>query len=107
MVKTKQAIDKKELVNTNTNLVNSKETLDALIERVKKAQREYAFFTQEQVDKIFKVAATAADKARISLAKMAVADTGMGIIEDKIIKNHYASEYIFNKHKKIKLTEQK
>ncbi len=85
-----------------TDLVDNVESLNALIERVKKAQRVYATFSQEQVDKIFKAAATAADKVRIPLAKMAVADTGMGVVEDKIIKNHYAAEYIFNKHKNAK-----
>ncbi len=83
-------------------VVNSIETLNDRIERAKKAQEIYATFTQEQVDKIFKAAAAAADKARIPLAKMAVADTGMGIVEDKIIKNHFASEYIYNKHKNAK-----
>lgn len=68
--------------------------LNALVERVKKAQREYASFTQEQVDKIFRAAALAAADARIPLAKMAVAESGMGIVEDKVIKNHFASEYI-------------
>ncbi len=85
-----------------TDLVDNVESLNELIERVKKAQRIYAGFSQEQVDKIFKAAATAADKVRIPLAKMAVADTGMGVVEDKIIKNHYASEYIYNKHKNAK-----
>lgn len=83
-------------------LVDNAEQLELLIERVKKAQKIYAEYTQEQVDKIFKAAATAANKARIPLAKMAVEDTGMGVVEDKIIKNHYASEYIFNKHKNVK-----
>ena len=64
--------------------------LNALVERVKKAQREYASFTQEQVDKIFRAAALAAADARIPLAKMAVAESGMGIVEDKVIKNHFA-----------------
>ncbi|MCX8955916.1 bifunctional acetaldehyde-CoA/alcohol dehydrogenase [Erwinia psidii] len=73
--------------------------LNALVERVKKAQREYATFTQEQVDKIFRAAALAAADARIPLAKMAVAESGMGIVEDKVIKNHFASEYIYNAYK--------
>lgn len=59
----------------------------------------FATYTQEQVDKIFKAAATAADKARIPLAKMAVEETGMGVVEDKVIKNHYAAEYIYNAYK--------
>jgi len=73
--------------------------LNALVERVKKAQREYANFTQEQVDKIFRAAALAAADARIPLAKLAVAESGMGIVEDKVIKNHFASEYIYNAYK--------
>ena len=86
----------------NYKIVDSIEALDELISRVKNAQREFATFTQEKVDKIFKAASTAANKARIPLAKMAVEDTGMGIVEDKIIKNHFASEYIYNKHKNAK-----
>ncbi|AJQ96956.1 bifunctional acetaldehyde-CoA/alcohol dehydrogenase [Gynuella sunshinyii] len=74
-------------------------SLDALIERVKVAQRAYARFTQAQVDEIFRQAALAANNARISLAKMAVEETGMGIAEDKAIKNHFASEIIYNKYK--------
>ncbi len=87
---------------THYEAVETAEQLDALIDRVKEAQRIFSTFTQEQVDKIFKAAATAADKARIPLAKMAVEETGMGVLEDKIIKNHYASEYIYNKHKNTK-----
>ncbi|UKE83882.1 bifunctional acetaldehyde-CoA/alcohol dehydrogenase [Pectobacterium sp. PL152] len=70
--------------------------LNALVERVRKAQQEFATYTQEQVDKIFRAAALAASDARIPLAKMAVAESGMGIVEDKVIKNHFASEYIYN-----------
>ncbi|MEH2921236.1 bifunctional acetaldehyde-CoA/alcohol dehydrogenase [Samsonia erythrinae] len=70
--------------------------LNALVERVKKAQQEFATYSQEQVDKIFRAAALAASDARIPLAKMAVAESGMGIVEDKVIKNHFASEYIYN-----------
>ena len=66
---------------------------------MKEAQKIFATFTQEQVDKIFKAAATAADKARIPLAKDAVEETGMGIVEDKVIKNHYAAEYVYNAYK--------
>ncbi|WP_192456898.1 bifunctional acetaldehyde-CoA/alcohol dehydrogenase [Musicola keenii] len=73
--------------------------LNALVERVKKAQHIFANYTQEQVDKIFRAAALAAADARIPLAKMAVAESGMGIIEDKVIKNHFASEYIYNAYK--------
>lgn len=77
-------------------------SLEGLIGRVKRAQKEYGTYTQEQVNAIFQAAAAAADKARIPLAKMAVADTGMGVVEDKIIKNHFASEYIYNKYKNEK-----
>ncbi|MEZ7860825.1 MAG: bifunctional acetaldehyde-CoA/alcohol dehydrogenase [Aeromonadaceae bacterium] len=73
--------------------------LDELVARVKEAQRVFATFSQEQVDKIFRAAALAANNARISLAQMAVEESGMGIIEDKVIKNHFASEYIYNKYK--------
>ncbi len=73
--------------------------LNALVSRVKNAQRTFAGFSQEQVDKIFRAAALAAADARIPLAKMAVAESGMGIIEDKVIKNHFASEYIYNAYK--------
>ena len=83
-------------------LVETAEQLDALVDRVVAAQKEFATFTQEQVDKIFKAAATAADKARIPLAQMAREESGMDVVEDKIIKNHYASEYIYNKHKNTK-----
>ena len=71
-------------------------------DRVRAAQREFATYTQEQVDKIFFAAAMAANKARIPLAKMAVEETGMGLVEDKIIKNHYAAEYIYNAYKNTK-----
>ena len=95
-------VEKLEKAYNSSNLVDSIESLDLLIKRVKKAQEQYSTYTQEQVDAIFKAAATAADKARIPLAKMAVEDTGMGVVEDKIIKNHFAAEYIFNKHKNAK-----
>ncbi|MBP3546780.1 MAG: bifunctional acetaldehyde-CoA/alcohol dehydrogenase [Alphaproteobacteria bacterium] len=83
-------------------IINSPEALEELIAKVKRAQKEYATFSQEQVNAIFKAAAAAADKARIPLARMAVEDTGMGVMEDKIIKNHFASEYIYNKYKNAK-----
>lgn len=83
-------------------IVDSPEKLESLIKRAKKAQEEYSKFSQEQVDRIFKRAATEANKMRIPLAKDAVAETGMGILEDKIIKNHFASEYIYNKYKDTK-----
>ena len=82
--------------------VNDLESLLKCIKRVKKAQKKFATFSQEQVDKIFLAAAMAANKARISLAKMAVEETGMGVVEDKVIKNHYASEYIYNKYRDTK-----
>ena len=73
--------------------------LDALVARVKAAQKEFASFSQEQVDKIFRAASLAASTARIELAKMAAEESGMGIMEDKVIKNHFASEFIYNKYK--------
>ena len=95
-------VEKLEKAYNASNLVDSVESFEALIDRVHKAQEEYSHFSQEQVDKIFKAAATAADKARIPLARMAIEETGMGVLEDKIIKNHFASEYIYNKHKNVK-----
>ncbi len=86
----------------NYTIVDSVETLATAIKNVRKAQAEFATYSQEQVDKIFLAAASAANKARISLAKMAVAETGMGIVEDKVIKNHYAAEYIYNAYKDTK-----
>ena len=85
-----------------TRIVDSVEALEARLAEVRVAQEKYSHFTQEQVDKIFLAAASAANKARISLAKMAVAETGMGVVEDKVIKNHYASEYIYNAYKDTK-----
>ena len=82
--------------------VDSVATLEAAIARVRAAQKKYATYTQEQVDKIFLAAAIAADKMRIPLAKLAVEETGMGVVEDKVIKNHYAAEYIYNKYKDVK-----
>ena len=79
--------------------VNSIETLEKRIALLKKAQEEFATFSQEQVDRIFRYAAMAANDARITLAKMAVEETGMGIVEDKVIKNHFAAEYIYNQYK--------
>ncbi len=83
-------------------IVDSVEKLAAEIKRVKAAQEIYAKYTQEQVDKIFLACASAANKARIPLARLAVEETGMGIVEDKVIKNHYASEYIYNKYRTVK-----
>lgn len=79
--------------------VTSIQELEQLIQQVKAAQQTYATYSQEQVDTIFKKAALAANAARIPLAKMAVAETGMGVVEDKVIKNHFASEIIYNKYK--------
>jgi len=86
----------------SSGLTDNPEALNELIKRVKKAQITFATYSQEQVDRIFKAAAVAANQARIPLAKMAAEETGMGVVEDKIIKNHYASEYIYNKHKDAK-----
>ena len=83
-------------------IVDSVATLEEAIARVRKAQQIFATYTQEQVDKIFLAAASAANKARIPLAKLAVEETGMGIVEDKVIKNNYASEYIYNTYKDTK-----
>jgi acetaldehyde dehydrogenase/alcohol dehydrogenase len=82
--------------------VDSAEKLERALDRLRKAQALFASFTQEQVDRIFLAAATAANKARIPLAKMAAEETGMGVVEDKVIKNHYASEYIYNAYRDVK-----
>ena len=76
-------------------VIDSVEALENEIARVREAQAKYATYTQEQVDAIFKAAAIAANMARIPLAKMAVEETGMGVVEDKVIKNNYAAEYIY------------
>ncbi len=81
------------------DIIDSVASLEKAISRTRKAQQVFATYTQEQVDKIFLAAASAANKARISLAKMAVAETGMGVVEDKVIKNNYAAEYIYNAYK--------
>ena len=83
-------------------MVDSVDTLMTAIRQVRKAQQEYAHYTQEQVDRIFLAAATAANQARIPLAKLAVEETGMGVVEDKVIKNHFASEYIYNAYRNTK-----
>ena len=83
-------------------VIDSVDALTSTMAQMRKAQAEFATFTQEQVDKIFYKAALAANKARIPLAQMAVDETGMGVMEDKVIKNHYASEYIYNKYKNTK-----
>ncbi|WP_138207074.1 bifunctional acetaldehyde-CoA/alcohol dehydrogenase [Haloimpatiens lingqiaonensis] len=79
-------------------VTNAQELMDKIAE-VKKAQREFATYSQEQVDEIFRKASIAANNNRLDLAKMAVEETGMGIVEDKVIKNHFASEYMYNKYK--------
>ena len=83
-------------------LVDSVERLEEAIASVRAAQQKFATYTQEQVDAIFRAAAMAANKARIPLAKLAVEETGMGIVEDKVIKNHFASEYIYNAYRDTK-----
>ncbi len=83
-------------------IVNDEESLKRAIARVRAAQEKFSVYTQEQVDKIFYAAAVAANRARIPLAKLAVEETGMGVVEDKVIKNHYASEYIYNAYKNEK-----
>ncbi len=83
-------------------IVDSVEKLEETIASVREAQKKFAEYTQEQVDKIFLAAATAADRARIPLAKLAYEETGMGVVEDKVIKNHYAAEYIYNAYKDVK-----
>lgn len=93
------------MAKTETHIpavIDTAEALEAKMAAMKEAQKLFATYTQEQVDKIFKAAATAADKARIPLAKMAVEETGMGVVEDKVIKNHYAAEYIYNAYKNTK-----
>ena len=83
-------------------IIDSVEKLQKALEELREAQKEFALYSQQEVDKIFKEAAMAANAARIPLAKMAVEETGMGIVEDKVIKNHYAAEYIYNKYKDTK-----
>ena len=82
--------------------VTNPEELTKRIEQIREAQREFAKFSQEEVDEIFRQAAMAANDARITLAKMAVEESGMGIVEDKVIKNHFAAEYIYNQYKDTK-----
>ena len=88
--------------NTIPQVIDTAEALEAKMKAMKEAQAIFATYTQEQVDKIFLAAATAANKARIPLAKLAVEETGMGVVEDKVIKNHYAAEYIYNAYKNTK-----
>ena len=88
--------------NKTYDIIDSVEKLESAIKKIRKQQQIFATYTQEQVDKIFLAAASAANKARIPLAKMAVEETGMGVVEDKVIKNNYASEYIYNAYKDTK-----
>ena len=91
-----------EKIMSGTEIVDTVDALEKKIDEVRKAQQIFSTYTQEQVDKIFTAAAIAANQARIPLAKMAVDETGMGIVEDKVIKNHYASEYIYNAYRDTK-----
>ena len=86
----------------NASVIDSVETLEAHLKTMREAQAEFAKFTQEQVDKIFYAAAIAANKARIPLAQMAYEETGYGVMEDKVVKNHYAAEFVYNKYKDTK-----
>ena len=83
-------------------VIDSAESLEAALKRVRAAQKRFAEYSQSQVDSIFKAAAAAADRQRIPLARLAVEETGMGVVEDKVIKNHYAAEYIYNAYKDTK-----
>ena len=89
-------------MNLEHLIIDSVEDLQEVLRKVRNAQKEYAKFSQEQIDKIFQKAAIKANEMRIPLAKMAVEETDMGVVEDKVIKNHYASEYIYNKYKNVK-----
>ena len=82
-------------------MVKDLESLKEMMAKVKAAQAKFAEYSQEEVDRIFKEVALVINNERINLAKMAVEETGMGILEDKVIKNHFASEYIYNKYKDI------
>ena len=93
---------KEAVAEPKQDLIDNVDALQARMKEMRKAQKIFATYTQEQVDKIFFAAAMAANKARIPLAKMAVKETGMGIVEDKVIKNHYAAEYIYNAYRNTK-----
>ena len=90
------------MAKTNNIPVTDKDSFLSLLTRVRAAQEKFASYSQEQVDTIFKAAAMAANRARIPLAKQAVEETGMGVVEDKVIKNHFAAEYIYNAYKNVK-----
>ena len=98
----KEAAKTVETKTVNTGFVDNVEALEAKIKEMREAQKIFATFTQEQVDKIFYEAAMAANKQRIPLARLAVEETQRGILEDKVIKNHYAAEYIYNAYKDTK-----
>ena len=89
-------------MDKTTTFVTNAQELRAAMLRCREAQKKFATYSQEQVDRIFLAAATAANRMRIPLAKQAVSETGMGIVEDKVIKNHYAAEYIYNAYKDAK-----
>lgn len=89
-------------MNKEYSIIDSVEKLENALKKTRKAQEEYSTFPQEKVDEIFKAAALSACSARLPLAKMAVEETGMGVVEDKVIKNNFASEYIYNKYKSVK-----
>ena len=92
----------KKIEQVVPEIIDSVDGLNAKMNAMHEAQKIFATYTQEQVDKIFFAAASAADKMRLPLAKMAVEETGMGIVEDKVIKNNYAAEYIYNAYKDTK-----
>ena len=89
-------------MNNEYEAIINIETFDNVFQKVKQAQEKFSKYNQQQVDEIFKAAAIAANKMRVSLAQLAVEETGMGVVEDKVIKNHYASEYIYNKYRNEK-----
>ena len=89
-------------MNEMYSIVDSVQSFEKKLEQIREAQKKFASYTQEQVDYIFKCAALAANNQRIKLAKMAVEETGMGVVEDKVIKNHFAAEYIYNAYKNTK-----
>ena len=92
----------KKIEQVVPEIIDSVDGLNAKMNAMREAQKAFSTFTQEQVDKIFFAAASAADKMRLPLAKMAVEETGMGVVEDKVIKNNYAAEYIYNAYKDTK-----
>jgi acetaldehyde dehydrogenase/alcohol dehydrogenase len=101
-MESEKEIRKMTKIANKYEVIDNVEKLEKALKRLREAQSVYATYTQEQVDKIFFEAAMAANKMRIPLAKMAVEETGMGVVEDKVIKNHYASEYIYNAYKNTK-----